>query len=234
MCTMMVKLSNLVNLTVGVYLGLGYLSHQSAIAGTLGPDFSEETIQEISLIVNEVSIIPESSSTDYRLGLQLKVSFLDEEEQEAERTWFINRDGSFNDVGSFFALRFDFCESSDPSSVCHSLFDNFITINNRTASDQEFSRTGDQIDPKIVDLLTNGVDNNVRLEANFIGIGNRLVGILQQSTTEQSAFFVSTPPAIEPVAIPEPLTILGSVTAMGFGTFFKRKLSRSKSSSKKG
>lgn len=231
MRTMMVKLSNLVNLTVGVYLGLGYLSHQSAIAGMLGPDFSEETIQEISLIVNEVSIIPESSSTDYRLGLQLKVSFLDEEEQEAERTWFINRDGSFNDVGFFFALRFDFCESSDPSSVCHSLFDNFITINNGTASEQEFSRTGDQIDPKIVDLLTNGVDNNVRLEANLIG--NGLVGILQQSTTERSAFFLSTPP-IEPVAIPEPLTILGSVTAMGFGTFFKRKLSRSKSSSKKG
>ncbi len=234
MCTMMVKLSNLVNLTVGVYLGLGYLSHQSAIAATLGPDFSEETIQEISLIVNEVSIIPESSSTDYRLGLQLKVSFLDEEEQEAERTWFINRDSSFNDVGSLFGLTVNFCQSSDTEITdCFSLFGNrFIIVNNQTENGREFSRTGDQIDPKIIDILTNGVDNNVRLEANLID--NLVVGTLQQSTTERSAFFVSTPPPIKPAAIPEPLTILGSVTAIGFGTFFKRKLSQIKSLSKKG
>ena len=50
------------------------------------------------LIVNEVSISPQSSSTDYSLGLQIQVSFLTEENQQAERTWFINRTGSL--IGS--------------------------------------------------------------------------------------------------------------------------------------
>jgi hypothetical protein len=31
---------------------------------------------------------------------------------------------------------------------------------------------------------------------------------------------------VDPKPIPEPLTILGSATAMGFGTFFKRKIGK--------
>ncbi|MDJ0729569.1 MAG: PEP-CTERM sorting domain-containing protein [Crocosphaera sp.] len=232
----MLKFSKLVTLTTGVCLGLGCLWDQEASAAILGPDFSGETIQKISLIVDEVSITPQSSSTDYRLGLQLKVSFLDEEEQPAERIWFINRDSSFNNVGSFLGLIVYFCESSDTlTSDCFSLFeDRFIIINNETESGREFSRTNDgsgvQIDSNIIDLLSNGEDNNVRLQTYLNG--NIFGSSFQQSSTEESAFFLSTP-APEPAVVPEPLTILGSGTAMGFGTFFKCKLGQRKSASKK-
>ncbi len=221
---MIMKLSKLVTLTTGLSLGLGCLSNQEAIAGTLGGDFAGKSIEKISLIANEVSIEPKDSLTNYTLELQLKVSFLDAEEQPGEGTWFINRSGSFNTVGSLFTLRVDFCESSASSSLCHSLFDNFITINNNTPIGKQFSRTHNEVED-IVTLLTNDVDNNVRLEATLIG--SPFNQSFTQSTSE-SIFFVSTPP-VEPATIPEPLTILGSATAIGFGAFFKRKLGQKKS-----
>ncbi|MDJ0659554.1 MAG: PEP-CTERM sorting domain-containing protein [Crocosphaera sp.] len=226
----MVKLSKLVTLTTGGFLALGCFGNQEAIAATVKYDFADESIEKIDLIVNEVSIAPQTSSTDYLLDLQLKVSFRDQQGSPGERTWFINREGNFNTVGSRFILKVDFCKSSDPSSVCYSLFDRPRTINNNTASGTEFSRIfNDQEDP-IIKLLTNGDNNNVRLEAILFGSPSSQT--LRQSTTEKSAFFVSTP-APEPAAVPEPLTILGSATAIGFGTFFKRKLNRKKASSKK-
>ncbi|EAZ91495.1 hypothetical protein CY0110_13281 [Crocosphaera chwakensis CCY0110] len=233
---MMVKLYKLVTLTTGVCLGLGCFWNQKAIAATLRSDFKGETIEKIGLIVDNVSITrqPSSSLINYSLGLQLKVSFLDKQASPAERTWFINRNASFNTNDSsnnfLFTLEVDFCESSAPSSVCYSLFDGIRTINNGTPSDREFSRIINDPENPIIKLLTNGDNNNVRLQANLLGM--KLVGGFQQSTTEKSAFFVSTPPP-EPVIVPEPLTIIGSGTAIGFGTFFKRKLVKNKSVSKK-
>ncbi|MDJ0843484.1 MAG: PEP-CTERM sorting domain-containing protein [Crocosphaera sp.] len=220
----MVKLSKLVTLTTGVSLALGCVETQEAIAATVKQDFAGEAIEKIDLVVNEVSITPQTSSTDYLLDLQLKVSFLDQQGSSGERSWFINRDGSLNTVGSLFTLNVDFCQSSDLSSVCYSLFGGLRTINN-TSSGREFSRTFNDPEDPIIKLLTNGDNNNVRFEATLFGSPSNQT--LQQSSTEKSAFFVSTP-APEMAVVPEPLTILGSATAIGFGAFFKRKLGQKK------
>ncbi|WP_198648878.1 PEP-CTERM sorting domain-containing protein [Cyanothece sp. BG0011] len=251
----MVKISKLVTLTTGIGLGLGFFSNQEAIAATLGPDFAGKSIEKISLIVNEHKdededyrpILSQSSSnsTDYDLALQLKVSFLDEEQQPGEGTWFINRRGSFDDVGSYLGFIVHFCESSDPSSVCYSLFGNrFIRINNERIElnntnnmDTQFSRIKDDpqfsLNSNIIDLLTNGENNNVRLETYLmLGDNGTIPGLSFQQSSSESIFFVSTPPA-EPAVVPEPLTLLGSATAIGFGSFFKGKLRKNKSASKK-
>ncbi|WP_009547710.1 PEP-CTERM sorting domain-containing protein [Crocosphaera subtropica] len=231
----MMKLSHLMTLTTGLSLGLGCFSNQEAIAATLGPDFAGKTIQEISLIVDQVSITPQESSTDYTLGLRVKVSFLDEE-QEGEETWFINRNATFfNIVGSLFTLNMDFCASSAPFT-CYSLFDNPITITNNTLRGREFSKNDDEVEG-IVKLLTNGTADIVTLDANLVNTqyssnSDGLPSVNFQQSTSESIFFVSTPP-IEPAVVPEPLTLLGSATAIGFGSFFKRKLGTRKFSSKK-
>lgn len=65
-------------------------------------------------------------------------------------------------------------------------------------------------------LSTVGVDGAYAIEANT------LKGGIEPGVDVGSPGFVPT----DPENVPEPLTILGSITALGFGGFFKRKFSK--------
>ena len=65
-----------------------------------------------------------------------------------------------------------------------------------------------------------GQDTNITVDVSFDG--SRLGSNIQQRSVTGGTVLVTkyTP---DPVAVPEPLTILGAATAVGFGAAFKRR-----------
>lgn len=71
--------------------------------------------------------------------------------------------------------------------------------------------------------VSNIVQSLIDGGSNFIGV--RFAGLNQQASSVLSE---NTPPILEITVVPEPFTILGSVLAISFGTFFKRNLQKSR------
>jgi hypothetical protein len=91
-----------------------------------------------------------------------------------------------------------------------------------------FSDSNDVIEQRIVNAFSGNAGNYEVLNDQF------LFSLTLEPTQENLVYtFGDKSEAFAPnVEVPEPLTILGSATALGFGAFFKRKLKSSKTSEK--
>ena len=102
---------------------------------------------------------------------------------------------------------------------CAGLFDRLISVNRNSAS--LFFTTN--LSNEAISILTNDANDDIGFNVIlFTGENSPNINI---TTTESNFFSLSTPPT-PPSAVPEPLTILGSATAIGFGTFFKKRLGK--------
>ncbi|MEA5508752.1 PEP-CTERM sorting domain-containing protein [Crocosphaera sp. UHCC 0190] len=219
------SLSNLVTLTTGVYFCLGTTLNQKAIAANLGSILQDETIKEIQIQFDTISINPDTNTGTTKILIESQVKLINSEDKVLT-TWFTTigdqrNELILNGIGERVGVIFNIGGLS--------LYNNLAIRNdlqgNVFTADETNPRSSSNFN-NIVNLLKNSNDDQVEFK------GTLLAGSFpsfSESKTESNAFLISTSP-IKPEVVPEPLTILGSGTAVAFGTFFKRKSNKNKPS----
>lgn len=201
-------------------LGLGINDTQKTQAATLGSLLQHETIKEIQLQFNEILIIPDANTNRTNITIESQINLINSNDQILEDAFFTVQELELASQASKIGVSLTFGGLS--------LFKNGLTISDQTITDNKNVFTADQSAPnfnKIVDLLKDNDDNTVEFKAILLG-GH--FPSFTHNTTEYNAFILSTPP-VKPEPVPEPLTILGSGMAIGFGTVFKQKIAKKKS-----
>lgn len=213
-------------LSLSIVLGLISTMNQEGIAFTL-----ETPPTSVTLVFNEFPFITSEDSTTSDIEGSIKF-FADENGQGdlLEDGFFTIQNQTIPGLVSnlLFQVSFGDKNSFDTSSDgcisnavnCAGLFDRLMSVNRNSASLSFTTNLSDEV----ISILTNDADDDIGFKVTlFTGKNSPNLNI---TVTESNFFSLSNAPTSKS-AVPEPLTILGSATAIGFGAFFKKRLGNS-------